>query len=184
MSQEKASSLSEHLDLSVADARKILTLLGWHEAGGDYFTLGDDTSIRYPIIVALEFEAKRLVQLAQSLRTAAGMPSKGGNSDPYSKTFGVTEAILEPKTEPQAAPDIDKLRWGGCTVEEFSVAVKRFNDMFDRIYKLEANVAGHEQKIGKFEEFKQSLAEWLKSVVNPPGSREWILKMKPDKNIK
>ena len=179
MSQADTSELTKHADLNLTDARKILALLDWQDAGGDYFTLGSDKSIRYPIIVALEFEAKRLNQVAQNLRIAAGVGSQSGNSDPYSKTLGVAETVAEPSPDPQPELDNSRSRWGGCTVEEFSTAVKRFNQMWERMATLESNVAlqtnavhDHEQKLGKLEEFKASLVEWIKSLLNPPGSRE------------
>jgi hypothetical protein len=186
MSQSDLSELVKHSDLSLTDARKILMLLDWQDVGGDYFILGNDKSVRYPIIVALEFEAKRLFQVAQVLRATAGMPAQGGDSDPYSKVFGITvggTSVLSPSI-PKSDDSSEKPRWGGCTVEEFFNAVRRFNQMGERIAALEKDTDDLEQKVERLEEFKGSLAEWLKSLLNPPGSRDWVLKMKSNRTDK
>jgi hypothetical protein len=149
------NDLPKYMKLSVDDGRDLLIRLGWEAVGADYFTLGSDRSVRHPLAVALDFEGERLSLLANELKQMTAWTGKIKDSTGDTTLFTTSELVLVNREK------IEKL----------------VEDQF-RLTELERRCNQQDMRLNKLEAFKDSLAEWLKTLVNPPGSREWVTALK------
>jgi hypothetical protein len=151
------TELSEYLNINLSDAKKLLLLLGWKEAGADYYTLGDMVDVRYPLATVLEFEAQRFKTVADRLK---------GKVTSVEKILPVMMDVHE----------VDPPRATSFPIPPFDP--EAVSKLQAHIYTTDQEVERVQERIQKLEEWKTNLVNWLKNILEPPGSKDWVRQLR------